>query len=105
MFPGARWRSGRLATLILKAEHLKELLTLGVRQHAFPAGREAEEIRALWRAAHQKLLFDETWLAELLGRPRPALTLLPPVSLEEDQRGGEVLAAAPPARRRMDWGE
>src|SRR5713101_2532652 len=27
-----------------KAEHLKALLTLAVRQQAFPAGREAEEI-------------------------------------------------------------
>ena len=26
-----------------KAEHLKELITLGVRASAFPAGREAEE--------------------------------------------------------------
>src|SRR6266567_8930711 len=50
----AEWEAGNAYP---KAEHLKELLTLGVRQHAFPAGREAEEIRALWRAAHQKLLF------------------------------------------------
>src|SRR5207302_426981 len=31
-----------------KTEHLKEFLTLCVQQQAFPAGREAEEFRALW---------------------------------------------------------
>src|SRR6202051_808739 len=30
-------------------EHLKQLIALGVQQQAFPAGREAEEIRVLWR--------------------------------------------------------
>src|SRR5438874_13741434 len=45
-----------------KAEHLKALLTLAVRQQAFPPGREAEEIRAFWQAAHQKVLLDERWL-------------------------------------------
>ena len=39
-----------------KAAHLKALLTLCVRQQVFPAGREAEEIRAFWKAAHQKVL-------------------------------------------------
>ena len=34
-----------------KAERLKQLITLGVQQKAFPAGREAEEIRALWFVA------------------------------------------------------
>src|SRR5205807_6537011 len=79
-------------------------ITLAVRASAFPAGREEEEIRALWRAAHQKLLLDEAWLAALLGRPRPALTLLPLVPLAKPQRG-EVSAAEPPPGRRMDWGE
>src|SRR5881409_3511601 len=36
-----------------KAEHLKALLTLCVRQQAFPPGREEEEIGAFWKAAHQ----------------------------------------------------
>src|SRR5437868_9195896 len=87
-----------------KTDHLKEFLTVCVQQHAFPAGREAEEIRVLWHAAHQKLLLDEAWLAALLGRPRPALTPLHPMSLAEPQRG-EVSAAEPPSGRRMDWGE
>src|SRR5258708_1149181 len=87
-----------------KAEHLQQLIALGVRASAFPAGREAEEIRALWHAAHQKLLLDEAWLAALLGRPRPALTLLHPVPLETP-RPGELPAAEPVPGRRVDWGE
>src|SRR6266568_1477550 len=97
----AEWEAG---SSYPKAEHLKQLIALGVQQQAFPTGREAEEIRALWHAAHQKLLFDETWLAALLKRPRPALTLLPAVPLEEPQRG-EVPVAQPEPRRRVDWGE
>lgn len=49
-----------------KAEHLKKLIELGVQQQAFQRGQEAEEIRALWTASHQKVLLRETWLAELL---------------------------------------
>src|SRR5712692_10137864 len=97
----ARWEAG---SSYPTAERLKQLITLGVQQQAFPAGREEEEIRALWLAAHQKVLLDEAWLAALLGRPRPALTLLPPVPLAEPQRG-EVSAAEPTPGRRVDWGE
>src|SRR5207245_2408851 len=97
----AEWEAG---SSYPKAERLKQLIALGVQQQAFPAGREEEEIRALWRAAHQKLLLDEAWLAALLGRPRPALTLLPPVPLAEPQRG-EVSAAEPKPAPRVDWGE
>src|SRR6266852_7296509 len=97
----ARWAAGSSYPTV---ERLKQLITLGVQQQAFPAGREEEEIRALWHAAHQKLLLDEAWLAALLGRPRPALTLLPPVPLAEPQRG-EVSAAEPKPAPRVDWGE
>src|SRR6185295_12190725 len=88
-----------------KAERLKQLITLGVQQQAFPVGREAEEIRALWKAAHQKVLLDGSWLAALLGRPRPALTLLPPLPFEDAQGGEEISTAQPPAGRQVDWGE
>ncbi len=97
----SEWEAG---STYPKAEHLKHLIALGVQQQAFPAGREAEEIRALWHAAHQKVRFDEAWLAALLGRMRPALTLLPPVPLEEPQRG-EVSEAQLKRERRVDWGE
>ena len=50
-----------------KAEHLKKLIALGIRSQAFPAGYEAEEIRVLWKAAHQKVLLDEHWLSSLLA--------------------------------------
>ena len=46
-----------------KAERLKQLIELGVQQKAFTTGRDEEEIRALWRAAHRKVLLDERWLA------------------------------------------
>src|SRR5215467_75516 len=54
-----------------KAERLKQLIVLGMRASAFPAEREEEEIRALWRAAHQKVLLDEAWLHDLVASPRP----------------------------------
>jgi WD40 repeat protein/transcriptional regulator with XRE-family HTH domain len=87
-----------------KAEHLQEFIALGVQQQAFPAGREAEEIHALWHAAHQKLLLDEVWLAALLGRPCPALTLLPLVPLEAP-RPGALPATEPPPGPQLEWGE
>src|SRR6266478_7511323 len=71
----ARWEAGSSYPTV---ERLKQLITLGVQQQAFPAGHQEEEIRALWRAARQKVL---------LGGPRPALTLLPPVPLAQPQRG------------------
>src|SRR5438128_10783861 len=86
-----------------KAQHLQQLIALAVQQQAFAAGREAEEVRALWHAAHQKLLLDEAWLAALLGRPHPALTLLHPVPLEAP-RPGELPAPQPPPERRVECG-
>jgi predicted ATPase/transcriptional regulator with XRE-family HTH domain len=53
-----------------KAEHLKHFITLAVQQQAFPAGHEEDEIRALWKLSHQKVLLDEHWLASLLA-PTP----------------------------------
>src|SRR5438874_4411747 len=49
-----------------KAEHLKQFIALAIQNKAIPDGREDEEVRALWRAAHQKVLFDEAWLVSLL---------------------------------------
>src|SRR4051794_23181869 len=56
-----------------KAEHLKHLIALAIEQKAFHAGHEVEEIHSLWKAAHQKTLLDELWLADLLsqGQARP----------------------------------
>jgi WD40 repeat protein/transcriptional regulator with XRE-family HTH domain len=63
-----------------KAERLKQLITLGMQQQAFAAGREEQEIRALWKAAHQKVLLDEGWLADLLAPPAP-VPLSPPAGM------------------------
>src|SRR5207245_6964416 len=97
----AEWEAG---SSYPKAKHLQQLIALAVRAAAFPAGREAEEIRALWHAAHQKLLLDEAWLAALLGRPRPVLTLLPPVPLAAP-RPGEWPAAEPAPGPQLEWGD
>src|SRR5947209_5012697 len=69
----AEWEAG---SSYPKTDHLKEFLTLCVQQQVFSAGREAEEIRALWKAAHQKVLLDELWLGGLLGNQRPRLALV-----------------------------
>ena len=84
-----------------KTDHLKTFLALCVRQEAFPAGREAEEIRALWHAAHQKVLLDEPWLQGLLAKlPSPQVTA--PVA----QAYAAKVVSTPPAGRgsRVDWG-
>src|SRR5947209_13075942 len=87
----AGWEAG---SSYPKADHLKELITLAVQQQAFAAGREEEEIRALWKAAHQKVLLDEAWLRDLLSPPTapPA-----PISLSPPARTPAAHAAAEPA--------
>ena len=75
-----------------KTERLKQLIALGVQQHAFPAGREEEEIRALWKAAHQKVLLDEAWLHDLLASPRP-VQLSPPAGTPAAHAGAEPAAS------------
>ncbi len=82
-----------------KAERLQQLIALGMQQQAFPAGREEQEIRALWKAAHQKVLLDEAWLADLLA---------PPASVQPSPRAGMPAALAfaePAALPRVDWVE
>ncbi len=81
-----------------KASHLKALLAFAVGQRAFPAGREEEEIRAFWHAAHQKVLLDEAWLQGLLGTQRPRLVL---VTAQSD----EQVMAQPALGPRVDWGD
>src|SRR5436190_11638278 len=59
----AQWEAGLSYPI---AERLKQLIALGVQKQAFTSGRPAQEIRALWHAAHQKVLLDEAWLQGLL---------------------------------------
>src|SRR6266516_4348802 len=87
-----------------KTEHLKALLTLAVQQGTFPAGREAEEMRAFWKAAHQKVLLEEPWLAALLSQhPRPLERMVPP-SIDVPGDATPALAA-PASGPRVDWGD
>ncbi len=51
-----------------KAAHLKQLVVLAIAHHAFQAGQEVDHVRALWRAARQKELLNEVWLAQLLAQ-------------------------------------
>src|SRR5437588_10566144 len=89
----AGWEAG---SSYPKAEHLKELMTLAVQQQAFAAGREEEEIRALWKAAHQKVLLDEAWLCDLLAPPEP-IQLFP-----QARPPGAQAAAEQAASRRVN---
>src|SRR5438874_5335588 len=85
----AGWEAG---SSYPKADHLKELITLAVQQQAFPAGREEEEIRALWKAAHQKVWLDEAWLHDLLASPRP-VQLSPAAERPAAHEGAESAAS------------
>jgi WD40 repeat protein/transcriptional regulator with XRE-family HTH domain len=87
-----------------KSEHLKKLITLGVKQQAFAKGSAIEEIVALWRAAHQKVLLDERWLSTLLDQERfPHLRIVPEPA-EESESPAPVMAEVPPGPR-VDWGD
>src|SRR5579864_4079192 len=55
-----------------KAEHLTTFLELCVRNAAFAAGHEEEQVRAFWQAARQRVLLDEHWLSNLLVQDAPA---------------------------------
>jgi len=49
-----------------QAGRLKAFIALAVQYQAFAKGREAEEIRTLWKVARQKVLLDEHWLSTLI---------------------------------------
>ncbi len=84
----AGWEAG---SSYPKAERLKQLIALGVQQQAFPAGREEEEIRALWKAAHQKVLLDDAWLRDLLA-PSAPISLSPPTGTPAARETAEPAA-------------
>src|SRR3989442_4973482 len=87
-----------------QAQQLQHVMALAVRASAFPPGREAEEIRAFWQAAHQKMLLDERWLQELLGTQRPRLASVAPGPVEQT-RSSEQVGAQPALGPRVDWGD
>ena len=86
-------------------DHLKQFVVLAIQRQAFHASREAEEIRALWQASHQKVLFDEMWLGRLLPDAGSA-----PASKQVE----EIAVTAPPpdplaslsgGGPRVDWSD
>ncbi len=79
-----------------KADHLKRFIALGVQRHAFAAGSEAEEILALWHAAHQKVFINEAWLRGLLSQTTLQLTLVADASVEP-------VLVEPAWEPRVDW--
>src|SRR2546426_909262 len=95
----AEWEAGRSYPT---ADHLKTCIALGVQQQAFACGRRAEEIRALWHAAHQKVLLDEPWLQGLLSQqPSPLMEVA-----VEPTRGAEVVSTPQAGSGpRVDWGD
>src|SRR5216110_3425414 len=89
-----------------KAQHLKELIALGVKQQAFIEGSEAREIRALWNASHQKTVLDERWLSTLLDqRSTPHLHIVPKPTEAVGTGQGSCPSVEPlsPPRPRVDW--
>ncbi len=68
------WESG---ICYPNAEHLKQFIALAIQHRAFPAGCTVEEVHAIWQSAHQKVLFDEIWLATLLSQSEASPSLQP----------------------------
>jgi len=85
-----------------KAEHLKAFIALCVERQVFAPGREAEEIRALWQAAHQKVLLDESWLSRLLSEPSPPIPGSAPGPSEQASARAKPVTGSAPSRR-VDW--
>ena len=90
----AEWEAG---SSYPKTERLKGLIELAVRVSAFAAGREEEQIRALWKAAHQKVVLDEARLQKLVSPPVPVQPFPPALTLVADA------GAEPAAFPRIDW--
>ena len=103
-----------------KAQHLKAFITLAAKRRAFTSGQEVEEIRTLWKAAHQKVFLDEGWLASLIEPPgSPHLRLVPKAG-EQNMTVGMICSncgsplpactcssakASQPSGPRVDWGD
>src|SRR6266568_4653981 len=84
-----------------QAAHLKAFIALAVEKQAFAAGREEEEIRALWQAARRKVPLDDAWLGGLLPEAKA-----PPASQPIEETPGTSQTLAPPeGGPRVDWGD
>jgi WD40 repeat protein/transcriptional regulator with XRE-family HTH domain len=76
-----------------KAPHLQHLIELCVHQQVFAPEQAEEEIRALWKTAHQRVLLDEAWLSVLLAR-----SPVPSIPIEEARGTAAVKASAAPVQ-------
>ena len=83
-------------------DHLKQFVVLAIQRQAFPAGREAEEVRALWHAACQRVLLDETWLGGLLPDTEASVASQPGEAISE---AVDALASPSKGGPRLDWGD
>jgi transcriptional regulator with XRE-family HTH domain len=88
-----------------KADHLKQFVVLAIERQAWPFGREAEEVRALWQAARQKVLLDEAWLGELLSHIQAPPASQPAEETSVTAPPPEALASASRGGPRLDWGD
>jgi WD40 repeat protein/transcriptional regulator with XRE-family HTH domain len=95
----SRWETGESYP---KADHLTHFISVALAQHAFPAGREADEIQALWRTARQKVLLDERWLQQVLSQLAP---LPRPVLGTQAHTVNAVRAARAGRGPQVDWGD
>ncbi len=92
-----------------KLESIKQLIAVCVQHHAFGSSRKEEEIRALWQAAHQRVLLDEGWLRTLLAPATVAQEAARQVTDEIVTAAGAIdtpVPAPPPASQphtRIDW--
>ncbi len=92
-----------------KLESLKQLIAVCVRHHVFEPFHEEEEIRALWQAAHQRVLLDEGWLRALIAPATGAREASSQVRDEIVTAPGAIEALVPAPllasrpRTRIDW--
>jgi transcriptional regulator with XRE-family HTH domain len=72
-----------------KIDQLKKLVALAIERHAFSTGQEAEQVHALWKTSHQKVLLDEVWLNELLTSSWEQAAASADAQREESSIGGD----------------
>ena len=87
------WETG---TSYPSPQHLKHLIELCLQHGAFHRGQAAEEIRALWQNARQRVPLDETWLMHLLEK-RPEAATAP--------HSPRVNVKPPKLEPHADWGD
>src|SRR5260370_4182222 len=87
-----------------KADHLKQFVVLATQRQAWPLGREAEEVRALWQAARQKVLLDEAWLGGLLSHLQAPPASQPAEETSVTAPSPDALASPSRGGARVDWG-